>query len=86
MSFRPVYLLDPGGACGGLDDLVPGHREVRIGRASELRGRPPGVLLIPLPGTPADEVLAAVAIVAEAAPDAAWLPILVEPGASSATG
>ena len=76
---KPVYVLAPGGADAVPSGVVPGHEPVPLASADEMRGRQPGVLLLPLGALPADQLVAALGLAAEAGGDAAWLPVLVEP-------
>ena len=72
-------MLAPGGVGAVPAGLVPGHEPVPLATAEEMRGRPPGVLLLPLDALPAEQLVAALSLAAEAAADAPWLPVLVEP-------
>jgi signal transduction histidine kinase len=73
---KPVYVLAPRGSV--TDAVLPGPRPVALARAEEMRGRPPGVLLLPVHAVPGDQLVAALLIAAEAAATSAWLPVLVE--------
>ena len=78
---RPVYVLAPDGAAALPPGLVPGHEPVPLAHPGELRGRKPGLLLLPVRDLPADQIVAALRAAAEAAADAPWLPVLIEPDA-----
>jgi signal transduction histidine kinase len=73
---KPVYVLAPRGSVA--DAVLPGPRPIPLARAEEMRGRPPGVLLLPVHSVPGDQLVAALLIAAEAAANSAWLPVLVE--------
>jgi signal transduction histidine kinase len=73
---KPVYVLGPGG--GVPNGLVPGHDPISLAHPGDMRGRTAGVLLLPVPGVPGDQVLAALVIAAASPPDQPWLPVLVE--------
>ncbi len=78
MNPRPLYLLEPGGVEPRLRGLVPGKEPERIVEVDDLRNRPPGLLLLPIGLVPGEQVLAALAIVAESPPDSEWLPVLAD--------
>ena len=79
---KPVYILAPNGRAPVPDDFVPGSEPRPLAQAADIRGSAPGVLLLPVRDVPAEELLAALLIAAEAPADAPWLPVLVEPGAN----
>src|SRR5688572_22800794 len=78
---KPVYVLAPGGSARVADALVPGPPPIPLAHPEEMRGRPPGVLLLPVQSVPGDQLVAALLIAADAAASSAWLPVLVEPDA-----
>src|SRR5688572_24532983 len=75
---KPVYVLAPRGSPSPPHAVVPGPSAIPLARAEEMRGRPPGVLLLPVHLVPGDQLVAALLIAAEAASHSAWLPVLVE--------
>jgi signal transduction histidine kinase len=75
---KPVYVLAPRGVAAVPSGLVPGHDPIPLAHPDELRGRAPGVLLLPLAELPADQLLAALGTAADASSEAPWLIVLVD--------
>jgi signal transduction histidine kinase len=80
-----VYALSPETPDAFLRDLVPGRELVHLSRADELRGRPPGLLLLPVE-LPPDQVVAALTYAAASPAEAPWLPVLVERASGGGPG
>jgi signal transduction histidine kinase len=76
---KPVYVLAPGGLTAVPDDLVQGHEAIPLAHPDDLRGRAPGVLLLPIGDLPGEHLVGALSVAAEAPADSPWLPVLVEP-------
>jgi signal transduction histidine kinase len=76
---KPVYVLAPRDSASVVDGVVPGHELIPLADTDEMRGRPPGVLLLPVRALPADQLVAALMVAAEAATGSPWLPVLIEP-------
>ena len=74
---RPVYALTPESPDDSLRDLVPGRELTHLTTADELRGRAPGVLLLPIE-LPPDQLVAALNHVAAAPTEGPWLLLMVE--------
>jgi signal transduction histidine kinase len=76
---KPVYILGPNGRVPA--GFVPGSEPRPLAHAADMRGAVPGMLLLPVRELPAEELLQALLIAAEAPVEAPWLPVLVEPDA-----
>ena len=75
---RPVYLLSHVGADSLLSGLVPEREVMVLARASDMKDRTPGLLLLPIDLLPADQVLAALAIAGSAPSEGPWMPVILE--------
>jgi signal transduction histidine kinase len=75
---KPVYLLAPRGSASVADSVVPGHEAIRLAGAEEMRGRPAGVLLLPVAEVSRDQLVAALLVAAEASVGGPWLPVLIQ--------